>query len=148
MGWTKPPAPLVPLRTEWQRFVTLDVQLGRLCLCPETTLKRKKPSRGLPASQITSSAGPKRVQLWRFKVITVIHEKVCAANSPGGSHVEATEMLVLQGGDVFANMGASLSEPALACAPWPVPLPCAPAQPVQVPAVPSPCEDVPTKMLK
>lgn len=86
-----------------------------------------------------SSAGPKCIQLWKSNVITIIHEKVCAVNSPGGSHAEASEMLVLQRGDALANTGALLSEPALARPP---------AEPVQVPALPSPCEDVPTEMLK
>lgn len=59
-----------------------------------------------------SSAGPKRIQLWRSKVITVI--QVCAVNSPGSSHAEASEMLAFQG-DALANTGALLSEPACPC---------------------------------
>ena len=78
-------------------------------------------------------AGPKCIQLRRSKVITVIHEDVRAVDSPG---IETRETVVPQRGAALANTGVVLSEPTLARPP---------AQPVRVPAVPPPCEDIPLR---
>lgn len=52
---------------------------------PRNNTQEKEAIR-MEVSQIPKSCpstGPKRIQLWRSKVITIINEKVCAVNSPG-----------------------------------------------------------------